>query len=503
MGNSRLKKSVNNIFVGVLNRIMLLVLNFVVRTVMIRTLGVEYLGINAIFADIMTMVSMADLGFNTAVAYSFYEPLAKNDIPTIQALTTFYKKIYNTIAIVIAVIGLSLIPFLDKIVNLEQDIPHLVVYYLLVLGDTMGSYLFAYKISVMAADQREYLQVRINMVFNLIKVGSQIVLLIWLKSYLCYWIITMATTVGSNVVASWRAEKEYPYIKEKRELDKKKKREIFDTIRSVFVYKISNVVLSGTDNTLISILVGTVQVGYYSNYFLLENSVYVILRIIFQATTASVGNLVVTENAKTRYRIFDYMQTISFCMCAVVIPCYFALADDFIGIWLGADYKIEILALIGICLNFYITTVFLPVVSFREAIGLYKKTKYFMLSAAILNIILSTLFSRKLGMAGILIATPVARCVTYVWYEAKILFRDYFEKEILGFVKQCIVNLICVTVCCAIGYQIGKYIIADNIFLWIVKGCVCGGISLIITWLVYRRSDGFQWLIDQLRRKIG
>ena len=139
MSGSRLKKSVNNIFAGVINRVLLLVFNFILRTVMIKTLGVEYLGINGTFADIMSMVCMADLGFNTAVVYSFYEPLAQNDKKAIQALTTFYKKVYNTIAIVVALIGVSLIPFLNKIINLEQNAPHLTLYYVLALADTIGS----------------------------------------------------------------------------------------------------------------------------------------------------------------------------------------------------------------------------------------------------------------------------------------------------------------------------------------------------------------------------
>lgn len=504
MSGSRLKKSVNNIFAGVINRVLLLVFNFILRTVMIKTLGVEYLGINGTFADIMSMVCMADLGFNTAVVYSFYEPLAQNDKKAIQALTTFYKKVYNTIAIVVALIGVSLIPFLNKIINLEQNVPHLTLYYVLALADTIGSYLFAYKISVMTADQKEYIQVRISMVFNVVKVLLQIVLLIWLKSYGIYLVLSLIATVGSNIVASIKAEKEYPYIKEKRGLEKEKKRDIFDTIRSVFLYKISNVILTGTDNTLISALVGTVYVGYYSNYFLLENSLYVIMKIVFRSTTASVGNLVVTEDAKTRYRVFDYMQTISFCMCAVVIPCYFVLVDDFIShVWLGKGFGIGLFALIGLCLNFYITSVFLPLISFREAIGLYRKTKYYMLAAALLNVGLSAIFSIKWGMAGILLATPIARLLTYVWYEPKILFEEYFEKGAGQFIVQCIKNVFLVTGISWLCYIIGTHILVSGIIGWILKGCLCGSLSLIITICAYRKTEGFQWLVGQAKKGLN
>lgn len=504
VSDSRVKKSVNNIFIGVVNRVLLLVLNFVLRTVMIKTLGVEYLGINSTFADIMAMICMADLGFNTAVVYSFYEPLAKNDKKMIQALTTFYKKIYNTIAIVIALIGVCVFPFLNKIVNLEQNVPYLNLYYFLALAEAIGSYLFTYKISVMVADQREYLQVRINMVCNTIKIILQIALLICTKNYTIYLVLSLITTLTSNVISSIKAENEYPYIKEKRELDKEKKQEIFKNIRAVFLYKISNVVLSGTDNTLISMLIGTIYVGYYSNYFLLENSLYVIMKIIFSSTTASVGNLVVTEDTKTRYQIFNYMQTVGYCMCAIIIPCYFVLVDDFVfKVWLGEQFGIGMFALIGICFNFYMMSVFLPVVSFREAVGLYKETKYVMLMAAVLNIVLSVILSMKFGMAGILIATPIARILTYGWYEPQILYRKYFERSAIVFLTETLKNVIYVIAISGICYYIGHFVHVNGIFSWIEKGIVCITVSLICTVLIYGRTEGFKWLLEKIMKIFG
>ena len=503
MSDSRAKKSINNIFVGVVNRVLLLILNFVLRTVMIKTLGVEYLGINSTFADIMAMICMADLGFNTAVVYSFYEPLAKNDKKMIQALTTFYKKIYNTIAIVIALIGVCVLPFLNKIVNLEQDVPHLKLYYFLALAEAIGSYLFTYKISVMVADQREYLQVRINMTCNTIKIILQIVLLICTKNYTIYLVLSLITTIASNIISSNKAEKEYPYIREKQDLEKEKKQEIFKNIRAVFLYKISNVVLSGTDNTLISMLIGTIYVGYYSNYFLLENSLYVIIKIIFSSTTASVGNLVVTEDAKTRYKIFNYMQTVGYCMCAIIIPCYFVLVNDFIfKVWLGEEFGIGMFALIGICFNFYMMSVFLPVVSYREAVGLYKETKYVMLMAAVLNIVLSIALSNKFGMAGILIATPIARIVTYGWYEPKILYEKYFEKSAIAFLTQTIKNAVYTIAISGLCYYIGQFIQVNGVLSWIVKGVICIVISSVSTVIIYGRTEGFKWMLEKITNMI-
>lgn len=121
--SSRIKNSVNNMISGFVYQALSLILSFVSRTVFIHTLGSEYLGLNGIFSDVLTLLSMADLGFNTAMAYTFYKPLANNDQQKLTSLVAFYKKVYNVIAIAVTVLGVLCIPFLKLIVNTEKDIP--------------------------------------------------------------------------------------------------------------------------------------------------------------------------------------------------------------------------------------------------------------------------------------------------------------------------------------------------------------------------------------------
>lgn len=264
MANSRIKSSLTNMFVGIFNRVLLLILNFVLRTIMIRTIGVEYLGINGTLADVMSLLCMADLGFNTAIVYSFYEPLAKNDTKTIAALVYYYKKIYNIIAITIACGGICILPFLNIIVHTEKDVPYLSIYYLLTLANVVCSYLFVYKASILTADQKDYIRTQITMITNVIKILLQIIFLLLLKSYMLYLVVTLLATIASNVAAAFRADKDYLYLGQRYELGEKQKKDIFINIKSVFLYKVSSVVLNATDNTLISMLVGTIYVGYYS-----------------------------------------------------------------------------------------------------------------------------------------------------------------------------------------------------------------------------------------------
>lgn len=500
MSNNRVKNSAANMFYGVANRVIMLVLNFVLRTVMIRTIGVEYLGINGTLSDVLGLLCLADLGIHTAIVYSYYEPIANNDKEKVIALTTYYRYLYTGIALVILILGLALLPFLDVIIKLDNPVEHLRLYYLLSLGYASSSYLFYSKVTVLTASQKDYVRAKTMLLYNIYRIVLQIVLLVVLKSYAVYLIIQLISILLANLKVSRQALKEYPYLNQKKALDWESKISIFSNIKSVFIYKLSNVILSGTDNTLISMLIGTIYVGYYSNYFLLINSLNVILVIIFNSMTASIGNLVVQEKEEKRYEIYKYLETLSFCLCCITIPCYGMLATDFIaGVWLNSKCSIGVLSVVAICLNSYFSTVYLPIVSYREAVGLYRETRYVMLAAAIANIVLSVLFAQFLGMAGILLATPVARCITYFWYEPKVLFETYFGRNSVSFYKNVIVNIMIILIITIVCYCATKFIVVTGILTWILKACICGFISLSIMVLCYHRTDGFKWLVSTAR----
>ena len=124
MADTRVKNSARNMMFGFVYQIVVLVLSFVSRSVFINTLGKEFLGMNAIFSDVLSLLSMADLGFGTAMAFSFYKPLAENDHEQIAKTINFYKKIYNVIALVVLGLGLACVPFLKYIINTDKDIPN-------------------------------------------------------------------------------------------------------------------------------------------------------------------------------------------------------------------------------------------------------------------------------------------------------------------------------------------------------------------------------------------
>jgi O-antigen/teichoic acid export membrane protein len=500
MQSSRTKKSIKNMSLGFLNQVTTLVLSFISRTIFIKILGVELLGINGLFTDVLSLLSMADLGFNTAMVYSFYKPIADNDTKKISALINFYRKIYNVIAITIAVIGISILPFLNFIVNTEKEIPLLKVYYLFGLASVVISYLFVYKTSIINADQKNYIVTRITIVVNFVKTIIQIMSLLIFENYIIYLVVNLISNFFNNYIASKKAIELYPYINENNKLNLEDKKGIFNNIKSIFVYKVSSLLLTATDNTLISIIVGTIVVGYYSNYLMITNKVIAIIQIIFSALTASIGNLVIKEKSEKRYEIFKATQSISFIICGIIVTSFTLLINDFIGIWLGKEFTFNYVVVLAISFNMYLSCVLQPLWTYREATGLYIKTKYIMIIAALVNLIVSIILGKLLGIGGILLASAIARLSTYFWYEPLLLFKEYFEKPVKEYYIPIGINIIIMSiVIVALNEVFTSFMITSWGFL-ILKTIVCGFTTSVIFLFIYSQSDGFKIILNKIKR---
>ncbi len=502
MSVSRSKRTAQNVLTGFFYQIVTMLINFVSRTVFIRTLGTEYLGLNGIFGDVLTLLSMADLGFSTAMSYSFYKPLAENDTNKITALVAFYKKVYNTIAVVVLGLGLCCIPFLRVIVNTERDIPLLEVYYLFSLAGVVTSYLFVYKTTLLTADQKDFKVVQIRMITQVSKTVLQIIALYIWKNYIIFLAISLISGLLNNFIASLKAEKEYPYIKDVKQVSavgKEVRAGIIDNMKSVFIYKFSTTIFSATDNIIISMVISTAVVGLYSNYLMVSNKLLLAEQIIFSAMTASVGNVIAKEKPEKRFGVFQSMQSMSYIFCGIISVIYGLMINDVIKIWLGEEFLLPPLLVIAVTVNAYFSCALQPLWIYRDATGLYRKTKYIMLIAAIENIVLSVVLGKLIGVAGVIFASAISRLTTYCWYEPKLLFREYFERGPVKYYVGILSNVILTIAVIFGGSLLTSMFTINNWLMLIVKGIIVAVTCSLIFILIYIRTEGAQNIIKKVR----
>ena len=144
--HSRTTNSLLNFCSSIGAQLIVMIMNFVVRTVFISTLGKEYLGINGLFSNILSLLSLAELGVGSAILFKLYEPISKNDQERIISLMHFYKTIYRYIGIAVAILGVCMIPFLPYLIKNYQRLATLGIntafVFVLYLVNTVSSYLF-------------------------------------------------------------------------------------------------------------------------------------------------------------------------------------------------------------------------------------------------------------------------------------------------------------------------------------------------------------------------
>lgn len=498
---SRLYNSTRNIIFGLGNQVLITLLNFVSRLLFIRILGEEYLGINGLFTNILTVLSLADLGIGNAITYSMYKPLAEGNKKKISALMNFYRKVYNVIAIAVAIIGLCMLPFLDKLVNTSEPIPYLHIYFLLFLSDSVVSYLLANRSAILTADQKLYITKIYNLIFNIIKVIVQIVVLVLTHNFILYLIVQVLSTFGINLCGAIVTKKLYPFLDKKEKLRKIEKKSIFNNIKSVFLYRIGGVILNNTDNILISVIVNTATVGYYSNYTMITNSINTFTQTIFSAINSSVGNLNTEKDKNKQLKIFYVINFICNWLFGFCTVCLIVLLKDFITLAFGANYALDYLTTIIIGVNFWMPGILNVVAVYRDTTGLFRETKYIIIIASIINIILSIILGKVWGLFGILVATAISRILTNFWYEPYILFNKYFKTNVFNYIKRqlkyvliLILSYVAIEILCINMIDIG-------LFEFIIKMILCAIIPNIMYWLGNRKTEEYKYVKENILNK--
>lgn len=432
MIESRTKKASRNIIIGVLSKLLIMLFGFATKTIFVRLLGVEYNGVSGLYTNILAVLALSELGVGNVLNYSLYTALRNQDEEKVKDLVSFFKKIYLGIAVAISVLGLALVPFLHFIINSDLPVKDLITYYLLYLANSVVSYFVVYKTAVISADQNNYISSICDIVTTILMYAVQIIFLLLYKSFLGYLIIQVSFTFIKNMTMNLMTNIKYPYLRRlndfKRNLEKEEKNKLITNIKSTFMYKVAAVILNSTDNILISVIVGTVFVGYYSNYYLIISYMSAFIAVFITGITAGLGNLNSEKNPETSYRMFNILCLIFSFIGITGTCCFINCIQQFIPIWIGSEHVMGFSWVIIIALNFYLNTLMNPIWLFRETMGLFKQVRYLMLITAGLNIMFSLVFGLFFGVPGIIAATFMAKLVSQYWYEPKVLFGKFKQR---------------------------------------------------------------------------
>jgi len=501
MNESRTINSLKNIKSGFLVQFINKVLSFVSRSIFIYILGTEYLGINGLFSNVLSILSFAELGIGSAIIYNMYKPVATQDKEKTKSLMKLYKKSYNIIAIVILGLGILVIPFLDFII---KDVPlikiNIKLIYLLFLLDTVCSYFFTYKKSIIIAHQKQHIINYIDSIFYLLKNVIQISLLYITKNYILYLIIQIISTLFENIYISNKANKLYPYLKDKdvKNLDKDEKKGIFNNIKSLAIYQFGAVIMNGTDNIIISSMVGVTIVGLCSNYTMILTSLKQVISTALNGLTASVGNLNATSTVEKKENIYNQLTLAYYLLYSFCSISFIGIVTSFIDIWLGKKYLLDYNIAISLGITLFVEGIRMPGFMFRTTLGLFEKARITPYIGAISNIILSIVLCKYWGVVGIFIATSISQIISYFWIDPHLIYKYDFKKSPKKFFWNLFKYFLIYFINLILVVLIVKKLLFSKLINFAISLVVCLIIPNVINLLFFHKSEEFIALKDRV-----
>ncbi len=434
--NSRTKNVSINATVGIIFQIIQIAGAFISRTFFIKLLGEEYLGVNGLFTNILTILSFAELGIGNAFVFRLYKPLAEDNKKELSSLMGFYKKVYSCIGGIIAIAGLCVVPFLGHLIKESPNIvENLKIIYILFLFNTVISYFVSFKRSLMDADQKGWIKTILQETMAIVQIVAQILILYFTRNYILYLIVMICSTLIYNFISSIVANKIYPFLREKSPpIEKGVAKSIFKDVGAFAVYRFGNVITNGTDNIIISSMIGVVAVGLVSNYTLLSSYANLILSKIISAFTASIGNLKANCDDKVKLKsVFQKLLLITAWLYGLVSVGFVVIASTFIQCWLGEGYVLSKITVWAMGMDFYIRGMQYTTETYRSVFGYFREGKYSALAGAILNIFLSILLCLWIGLPGIFIATPISRLLTIGLLDPILIYKKTFHQNPISY----------------------------------------------------------------------
>lgn len=479
----RVRNSIYNIYISVITQVVIVALGFLSRKVFISSLGTEYLGINGLLTNVLSMLSLVEGGIGTSIVFNLYKPLAEGDTPKIIALVQLYKKLYSYLAIIVFIIGMLIYPFVRIFAKEVNEKFLFFVYFIFVIKNVI-SYLNAHKWSLINADQKGYVLGKYNLLFNVVTTLTRIIILKYTQNYILYLVVELIIIIIQNIWNGSIVNKRYPYIKTSKKyyIEKNTMKNIKKNVKAIFLHNIGSYCVFGTDNLLISALVNLKTVGLYSNYTMIINQLSNLFIQVINGIGAGVGNLMATENDEKTFEIFEVTNFINFCIYSFCTIFLYNLLEPFIDYWLGDGLLLSKVTFIVILLNFYLTGMRKPISIFKEKAGVFSPDKYAPIIESILNLCISIILGKKIGLVGIFLGTTISSISIPIWIQAKLVYNRVFNKSVSLYFKIYFKYLIVTIITCVITTAVCNKI---NLFYGIINLIIKGVICIIIPGMLY------------------
>lgn len=494
-----------NIIYGMILRIYQIVLPFFMRSLIVYTLGVQYLGLNSLFTSVLQVLNLAELGVGSALVFSMYKPIVEDDTEKIRALVNLHRTYYRMIGLVVLVAGLAVTPFIPKLI--KGTVPpgiNLYALYLISLASTVLTYwAFAYRSSVLQAHQRLDVITRVTIITDTVRYALQIVMLLCFRNYYCYMSAVLVTQLMTNIITAAASKRLYPKYSPAGKLSKAEVREINGRFRDLFTAKFGSTVVNSADTIVISSFLGLTALAVYQNYYYIMTAVISFIGILLNSCTAGIGNSLVVESREKNYRDFRKIAFLVVWISGVCVCCFLTVYQPVMDLWMGPENMLGFGCVILLCLYFYLYTTNNFMCIYKDAAGMWHEDRFRPLVAALTNLTLNLILVRYIGIFAIILSTVISYTLVTMPWLIRNLFSIVFRTDKKDFVRQFLKGTLCVCIAAGVCYLICRFLPPTGIVTIILRIVISVTVSNLLFILLLRKDALFGEAMDLVDRLTG
>ena len=494
VSNHKVQRAIRNATCGIVGRIVSLGLSFVLRTMMIYTLGSEYLGLNSLFSSILQILNLAELGIGSAIVYSMYRPIVQQDHETICALLNLYRSIYRIIGGVIFAVGLCVMPFIRYFIagEVQADVNLYVLYFIHLINTTAGYLLFSYRASILVAHQRSDLPAIVHTAVEILKAAVQMFTLLVIRNYYGYVIVLPMASITENIVTAYLAKRYYPQYVCQGSVSPELKKNIKEKTMALVGVKITSLIYNSVDSVVISSFLGLVVLAQYNNYYYIMQALITIISAAYNSVMAIVGNNIVTQSTEKNYNDYMNLSFLNAWMIGWCTVCLYCLYQPFMLLWVGSELMFDTSVTICFCVYFYVFQLKAVQSTYKDAAGLWKEDLYRSYATNLFNLVSNLILVQVIGVYGILLSTIFALLVVSYPWQTKMIHQKLFHCSMAPYLLRLgYYTAVTILGCAVTGIACGLVQSTDFVGL-ILRGIICCILPNIIFLVCFFRLKEFR-----------
>ncbi len=429
---TRTEYSIRNTSVKTISSILQILAGYIVRIIFTQVFTSKVVGLNGLCTDIISILSLAEMGFESAVIYALYEPIAHGNINKQKSIMLLYRKFYHFVAFAVMATGLVIMIFLPVVVKDYASVENIRLIFFLFLLNAASSYLLIYRSTLITAHQMAYIPTLYWTISLVVQDVLQIILMLIYPDFILFLIVGVIATIVRNVLLSRKAEKMYPYLKDRdvTPLEDEERCELTKNVKAVIFHKVGTVAVNNTDNIIISAFMGLSEVGIYSMYFLVIGSVRQVLDHVFEGLSASVGNFSVTESDEAKRKLFNVVFFLDGWLFGFAGVCVYQLVSPFVGLSFGEEYVFADNVVLILCVNLTVTGLRRACMVFHDAMGLFWYDRFKPVAETVINIVASIILVQIMGTFGVFLGTFIGTMTTNFWIEPYVVYKHGFHSRV-------------------------------------------------------------------------